>query len=92
MSSRGDSTPAETALATPPTCSGVQSWAELVVLAAAMTTLLPDTASASPVPSDCTEGLVHAVPHAAVDAPADRADRTLARPAAAAAIAATAAR
>ena len=41
------------------------------MLAVDMTTLLPDTASASPVPSDWTVGLVHALPHAVVDAPAD---------------------
>jgi hypothetical protein len=33
-----------------------------------MTTLLPDTVSTSPVPTDWTEGLVHELPHAAVEA------------------------
>jgi hypothetical protein len=33
----------------------------------------PDAVSTSPVPSDSTEGLVHELPHALVDAPADRA-------------------
>jgi hypothetical protein len=79
-------TPAETAFETDPSASGAQSSAELVVLADDMTTLvevtprvvvLEPTVSSWPVPSDSTEGLVHEVPHAAVDAPADRLNRRL---------------
>jgi hypothetical protein len=43
----------------------------LVVLAAAISTLDPDTASTSPLPSDSFQGLAHALPHAVVDASAE---------------------
>src|SRR5271154_5786232 len=71
MSSLPGNTPAVTAVETGPSFSGVQSWAELVVLAAAMTTLLPDTVSVLAVTADSLDGLAHQLPHAVVDAPAD---------------------